>query len=162
MSRRAPPPIPRDGKPDPDFLEQLLQCEEEARDLREKIATLMHLAPKDPAAWFATFTDPAVCKGLGSLMMTTGKSGVWIDNAVSDAMKVLNSQLPQAEVLGLMEHFVEGQIDAEVCCTCGDCVPCAYRNEHGAPATREHLGQQLRPKVKKGAVLFGADGRPLH
>lgn len=161
MSRK-PPPIPRDGKPDADFLEQLLQCEQESRELREKIATLMHLAPKDPASWFATFTDAAVCKGLGSLMMVSGKSAAWIDKAIQDAVKVLNSQLPQQEVIKLMDHFLEGQIDAEVCCTCGDCIPCAYRNEHGVPATREHLAQQLRPKAKKGPVLFGADGRPLH
>ena len=160
MSRQPPPVQPRDGKPDPDFLEQLIQCEEEARELRDKLATLMHLAPKDPAAWFATFTDPAVCKGLGSLLMTTGKSSAWVSKAVEDSVKVLNSQFTRPEVAALLDHFAEGQIDAEVCCNCGDCVPCNYRNEHGVPATREHLAQQLRPK--KRSALVGPDGRSLH
>lgn len=146
-------------KPDANFMEQLLQCEQEARELREKLATLLHIAPQDPAAWFATFTNDATARGLGLLLMITGKSAAWVDKAVSDSLKVLNAQLPQAEVLQIIDLFIEGQIDAEVCCSCGDCVPCAYRAKHGVQETRRYLAQQLRPKRH---VLYGANGRPLH
>lgn len=162
MSRQPPPSPPRSDKPDPDFLETLQECADEALALRDKIATLMHQAPKDPAAWFGTFTDPAVCKGLGALMMTTGKSAAWVNQAVTQAVGVLNTALP-AESSTVTEHFVQGQVDAEVSCTCGDCVPCAFRNENGIQATRDHLTAQLRPETKKQhSRLVDPRGRPLH
>lgn len=161
MSRDHRPPTPAD-KPDPDFVDALAECTELALELRTKVAHLMHVAPQNGPAWIATFTDPGVCRGLGNLLMLTGKPAAWVNTAVNQAVGVLNSAVP-AMAPALTEHFVEGQVDAELSCGCGDCVPCGQRNEHGIEKAREIITAQLSPATKKKhGRLVDPRGNPLH
>lgn len=160
----TPPPMPQAGdKPDADFVQSLLEVEQKARELRDEIATMLHLAPKNERGWFATFTEPSVCRGLGALLMHLSKSAAWLQRASDQTIGVLNASLPLLAP-GLTDHFVEGQVDAEISCGCGDsdCTPCTLRNTHGVDKAREMLTKLLQPQTRKQhRRLTDPRGRPL-
>jgi len=150
------PPQPRA------FVDILKEANDKAAELRGLLLELMNSPPSDEAAWLDAMTDAATPKGLGHLMILGAKNNAWIMETAKQIGDMIGKLTP-AYVPAFLASFEAGEVEAEMACPCGECVPCAMRREQGEEKARHHLAQQFytRKKQRRGAGLFGPDGRPL-
>lgn len=142
------------------FVDVLKDADEKATELRDLLLELMASPPDEEAEFLAVMTEAGTAKGLGHFLITTSKNGAWITESAK-AIGDLIAKLVPAGVPAFLDAFVAGEVEAEMACPCGDCVPCAMRKEMGEERARAELTRQYGAPQTKRSRLVGPDGRPL-
>ena len=153
------------------FVDIMTEADDKARELRDLLLELMAAPPGDEAAWLALMTEPGTAKGLGRLLIATSKNSAWITEITRAIGDQITTSAP-AETARFLESFVAGEVEAEMACPCGECVPCTLRKtaaerfgEQGDEAARAELVRQYSAPIggqgRRRSGLVGPDGQPL-
>ncbi len=142
------------------FVDVLKEAEEKTTELRDLLLELMASPPDEESAFLRVMTEPGTAKGIGHLLIVTSKNAAWITESAKAIGDTIAKLVPGG-VQPFIESFVAGEVEAEMACPCGDCVPCALRKEMGEERARADLTRQYGAPQKRSR-LVGADGRPLH
>ncbi len=144
------------------FVDVLKDADQHALDLRDLLLELMGSPPGDEKAWIELMTEPGTAKALGRLLILTSKNAAWImetTRAIGDTI----TQIFPAGTGPFLQAFVAGEVEAEMACTCGECVPCGLKRERGDEEARAELVRQNSPTGtrRRSAGLVDPRGQPL-